>query len=150
MDEATKQQIQNLCTGEKFGVLATVEDDQPYTASVRFATTDNLDLIMVARTTTKKAQVADQHPVVAFQVDNREVTKTDQSAFTRATFLGELQMVPKDGGEFETLKSRYLAKIPEAEGFFNAADLNLYRLKSRRIRFNSGFGKPTQEVTLGP
>lgn len=149
MDEATRQQIQNLCAGEKFGVLATVEDDQPYTASIRFATTDTLDVIVIARTATKKAEVAGKHPVVAFQVDNREVTKTDQAAFTRATFLGDLQLVSQDSSEFEALKSQYLAKIPEAEGFFKAADLNLYRLKTRRIRFNSGFGKPTQEYTPG-
>jgi nitroimidazol reductase NimA-like FMN-containing flavoprotein (pyridoxamine 5'-phosphate oxidase superfamily) len=147
VDVAVKQQIQQLCDGEKFGVLATVEDDQPYTASIRFATTPELDLVVIARAATKKAQVAGRHPKVAFQVDNREITKTDQARFTRATFIGDLISVPPEDGAYETLKQRYLNKIPEAEGFFKAPDINLYRFKTREIRFNSGFGKPTQELT---
>ena len=147
IDKAVKQRILQLCQGEKFGVLATVEDEQPYTASIRFATTPDLDLIMIARSATKKAQVAERHPKVAFQIDNREIAKTDQAQFTRATFVGDLVTVPPEDSAYETLKQHYLAKIPEAEGFFKASDINLYRFKTRQIRFNSGFGKPTQELT---
>ncbi|HEX2171631.1 MAG TPA: pyridoxamine 5'-phosphate oxidase family protein [Dehalococcoidia bacterium] len=147
LDRTVRQQIEDLCAGEKFGVLATVDDDQPYTASIRFATTPDLDLIVIARAATRKAQNAGHHPAVAFQVDNREITKSDQTQFTRVTFLGDLQQVTPESPEFEELKQQYLAKIPEAAGFFQAPDINLYRLKTRLIRFNSGFGKPTQELT---
>lgn len=147
IDEAVRQQIQALCDGEKFGVLATVDDDQPYTASIRFATTADLHVIVIARATTRKAVTARHHPTVAFQVDNRGVATVDQSRFTRAAFLGTLQPIPPEHPEFEPLKRQYLAKIPEAEGFFKSPEINLYRLHTRQIRFNSGFGRPTIEVT---
>lgn len=147
IDQAVRQQIIDLCAGEKFGVLATVEDDQPYTASIRFALTPELDLIVIARSATKKAQNAGHHPAVAFQVDNREVAKTNQAAFTRASFLGDLWLLAADSPDFEPLKRLYLAKLPESEGFFKNPDVNVYWLNTKLIRFNAGSGKPTQELT---
>lgn len=147
MDEVVRRQIEDLCDREKFGVLATIDDGQPYTASIRFAMTPELDLIVIARSATRKAQNAGRHAAVAFQVDNRAVTATDQAAFARASFLGDLRPVPPDSPDFETFKQRYLAKLPESEGFFKNPDVNLYLLNTKVIRFNAGFGKPTQEVT---
>jgi putative heme iron utilization protein len=61
----------------------------------------------------------------------------DFQAGARLTMVGQATGVDRD---HETLKSRYLRYIPDAERLFALGDFALYRVQPRQIRWIGGFG----------
>jgi len=150
--QLTQEHIEALSSVDnehKFGVLATTMDGEIHLSSIRFALTSRMDVAIIYRAATLKSANIAKVPRAAFQLDNRQAGSAPQDAtsFVRATFIGPVEPLNAGSAEFEEVKAMYLRKIPEAEPFFKAPDIQLCLLRSAQIRFNKGVGKPTEVLT---
>ncbi|MHB1844685.1 MAG: HugZ family pyridoxamine 5'-phosphate oxidase [Deltaproteobacteria bacterium] len=66
-------------------------------------------------------------------------SRADPQAGARATVLGEIRTV--GAAERAEARARYLARHPEAKGYFAAHDFELFELTLEEVRYIGGFGR---------
>lgn len=97
--------LKNLLASQRFAVLATQLDGQPYCNLVAFAETDDLkSLLFVTSRNTKKYRNIITDEKVAVLVDNRINQVSDLNTAVAVTALGTVEEVP-------TTRRSYLAEI---------------------------------------
>lgn len=77
-------------------------------------------------------------PRVSLLVQEAE-GEEDVQARGRLTVMGRAEQVPKE--DVEDAQARYLARLPDAAGYFDTHDFVFYRIVVDRLRYIGGFGK---------
>jgi hypothetical protein len=118
-----RQGLISLITGlfneQRFAVLATQEDGQPYTDLVAFAATEDLrHLLFVTPRASRKFANLVSDPQVAMMIDNRQNKTSDLHHAMAVTAIGKAEEVV--GPEKETLLALYISKHPLLEAFAQA------------------------------
>jgi len=117
-----------LFRGQGLAVLATQGEGQPYASLVACAATPGLRGVLFAtnRDTRKFHNLAGE-PRVSLLIDNRANRETDFQAAMAATAVGTAAEVT--GAGLASLRSIYLAKHPDLEGFLTAPACALIRVQ---------------------
>jgi nitroimidazol reductase NimA-like FMN-containing flavoprotein (pyridoxamine 5'-phosphate oxidase superfamily) len=110
-----KRQIKQLFEQQRFAVIATEKNRQPYTNLVAFATTSDLQVIIFAtKRGTQKYLNINENSHIAVLIDNRENTPSDFSDAISVTALGAAK-------EAKDLREKYfqllLIKHPDLSVF---------------------------------
>jgi heme iron utilization protein len=108
--------IKRIFTAQRFAVLATQSEGQPYSNLIAFAELDNLrSLIFVTNRDTRKYANIQASKKVAVMIDSRINQVSDFNSAVAVTALGTIEEVtdPKD-----YLSGIYLSKHPELKNFF--------------------------------
>ncbi|MBN2282691.1 MAG: pyridoxamine 5'-phosphate oxidase family protein [Deltaproteobacteria bacterium] len=117
MDSKTvRRTIEELLARQRFGVLATQSDGNPFTSLVSFAVTGDLRRIifMTSRGTAKYANMM-RSERVSMLIDSRSNRESDIRDAVAVTVTGKAREVDKDDQEY--LKEIYLNKHPYLKGF---------------------------------
>jgi nitroimidazol reductase NimA-like FMN-containing flavoprotein (pyridoxamine 5'-phosphate oxidase superfamily) len=103
--------IRDLLASQRFAVLATSGETQPYGSLVAFAETGDLKRILFVtdRGTRKYTNLSGNHQV-ALVIDNRSNSQTDVNTAQALTAIGTAREVPSL--ERETMAGIYLGKHP--------------------------------------
>lgn len=108
--------IKSVLDQQRFAVLATQSEGQPYSNLVAFAEAKDLEiLIYVTGRETRKYANSLKNKKVAILVDNRTNQTTDLNTGVAITVLGIVEEVIED--EKERLSGTYLSKHPELQEF---------------------------------
>jgi nitroimidazol reductase NimA-like FMN-containing flavoprotein (pyridoxamine 5'-phosphate oxidase superfamily) len=119
--------LQEFLPSQRFAVLATHKDGQPYTHLVAFvATKDMKDLIFVTPRATRKFANMMTDPRVALMIDNRKNKSADINDATAVSAMGIAEEV--SGADKETLLPLYISKHPYLEAFAKASSCALVRI----------------------
>jgi nitroimidazol reductase NimA-like FMN-containing flavoprotein (pyridoxamine 5'-phosphate oxidase superfamily) len=125
--EETSELVRNLLTSQRFAVLATESEGQPYSNLVAFAEADNLrSLLFVTGRDTKKYSNTIASKRVAVLVDNRTNQPSDLDKAVAVTALGTIEEVSTDNRGY--LSAIYLSKHPQLEGFLRKPSNALMRV----------------------
>jgi len=118
MDEKKlKNLIQQLLEHQRFAVIATETNQQPYTNLVAFASTSDLRVFVFAtKRNTQKYLNINENNRIAILIDNRENTPTDLTNAITITALGTAREVRDRIEEYRDL---LLQKHPDLLGFLN-------------------------------
>jgi general stress protein 26 len=118
MDEKKlKNLIQQLLEHQRFAVIATETNQQPYTNLVAFASTSDLRVFVFAtKRNTKKYLNINENNRIAILIDNRENTPTDLTNAITITALGTAREVQDRIEEYRDL---ILQKHPDLLGFLD-------------------------------
>lgn len=107
----TRRVVREVLATQKFCVLATQGQGQPYGSLVAFAETDDLrQLVFATSRDTRKFSNLRSEPRVALVIDSRSNNNADLGEAVAITALGPAHEVA--GGERERLVGVYLAKHP--------------------------------------
>jgi nitroimidazol reductase NimA-like FMN-containing flavoprotein (pyridoxamine 5'-phosphate oxidase superfamily) len=136
--EVSLQMLQELFAAQRSAVLATTDNGQPYLSLMAFATTSDLQYLLLATyRATRKYRHIEADPRVALLVDNRTNQPADTEEALAVTALG----AAKEVGATE--KSRflkiYLAKQPHLEKFVSSPECALIKVKVERYFVVSNF-----------
>ncbi len=116
-----RQTLKDMLAAQRFCVLATQGQGQPYGSLVAFAVTDDLkQLVFATSRDTRKFSNLRSDPRVALVIDSRSNSDTDLKDAVAVTALGLAQETA--GVERERLASVYLAKHPGLAEFIHSAD----------------------------
>jgi len=125
--EETSELVRNLLASQRFAVLATESEGQPYSNLVAFAEADNLrSLLFVTGRDTKKYSNTIASKRVAILVDNRTNRPSDLDKAVAVTALGTIEEVSTDYRGY--LSAIYLSKHPQLEGFLRKPSNALMRV----------------------
>ncbi len=123
------------------GVLATISKKVagwPFGSVVPYAvdpTGRPILLIASIAEHTKNIEADDRVSLLVQEAEGAE----DVQAKGRLTLMGRASQVPE--AEIADARARYLARVPDAEGYFATHDFALYRIGTEHLRYIGGFGK---------
>jgi nitroimidazol reductase NimA-like FMN-containing flavoprotein (pyridoxamine 5'-phosphate oxidase superfamily) len=125
--EETSELVRSLLASQRFAVLATESEGQPYSNLVAFAEADNLrSLLFVTGRDTKKYSNTVASKRVAVLVDNRTNQPSDLDKAVAVTALGTIEEVAADCRGH--LAAIYLSKHPQLEDFLRRPSNALMRV----------------------
>ena len=114
--EELSELIKRLLNSQRFAVLATQFEGQPYSSLVAFAEADNLrSLLFVTSRDTRKYSNTLVSKKVAVLVDSRTNQALDLNNAVAVTALGTIEEVGTDNKEY--LSGIYLSKHPQLKEF---------------------------------
>jgi heme iron utilization protein len=137
-NEVSSQMLQELFAAQRSAVLATTENGQPYLSLMAFATTSDLQYLLVATyRATRKYRNIEADPRVALLVDNRTNQPTDAEQAMAVTALGAAKEV--GAAEKDRFLQIYLAKHPHLEKFVTSPECALIEVEVERYFVVSNF-----------
>lgn len=137
-NEVSSQMLQELFAAQRSAVLATTENGQPYLSLMAFATTIDLQYLLVATyRATRKYRNIEADPRVALLVDNRTNQPTDTEQAMAVTALGAAKEV--GAAEKDRFLQIYLAKHPHLEKFVTSPKCALIEVEVERYFVVSNF-----------
>jgi len=108
--------IKRLLASQRFAVLATLSEGQPYSNLVAFAEADNLrSLLFVTSRKTRKYSNTLASKKVALLIDSRTNQASDVNNAIAITALGTIEEVAADNKDY--LSGIYVSKHPELKDF---------------------------------
>jgi len=115
--EGIRQLLRRILTSQRFAVLCSIDDRQPYSNLIAFAVSDDLKhLVFVTNRNTRKYRNIIGNKEVSLLVDNRTNQTTDVNTATAITILGSaVEMVDKN----QRFISIYQAKHADLNSFVN-------------------------------
>jgi nitroimidazol reductase NimA-like FMN-containing flavoprotein (pyridoxamine 5'-phosphate oxidase superfamily) len=144
-----KQRLLALLMAEKFGVLSTCGERQPYASLVAFAATKDLShIVFVTPRPTKKYANLAANAKVALLVDNRSNRVSDLKRAMGATAVGTVVEVRKIRNS--RLIRTYLDKHPQLADFAWAATSAVFDLRVETYSVVERFQEVTRLQLTGP
>lgn len=137
-DTDLSARIARLLAAQLQGVLATQDEDRPYTSLMAFAHTPDLSQLVIAtlRETRKHANLL-RNPQVSLLVDNRCNSADDYAAAVAISVQGQAGEVAPDG--LAELTALFLRKHPQLRDFVSQPGCALLRIQVARYRVISRF-----------
>jgi nitroimidazol reductase NimA-like FMN-containing flavoprotein (pyridoxamine 5'-phosphate oxidase superfamily) len=125
--EEISELVTGLLASQRFAVIATASEGQPYANLVAFAEADNLrSLLFVTGRDTKKYSNTVASKRVAVLVDDRTNQPSDLEMAVAVTALGTIEEVaPHHRGRLSAI---YLSKHPQLEDFLRKPSSALMRV----------------------
>ncbi len=131
------------------GTLATThaEDGTPYVTFVLFHLRENGEVLFGSGVRPQHTRNIRATPEVSFLVDNREVIRSDWTAFNRVVIEGRAEEVAKDSAEYGPLLQELEGKNRMAAVFTDRGIL--FRIRPRRLILMRGFEATRHIVDFG-
>ena len=121
-DDNLRQTLRDVLASQRFCVLATHGQGQPYGSLVAFAETDDLkQLVFVTNRDTRKFLNLSAEPRVALVIDSRSNSESDLKNAIAVTALGPAREAA--GSDRERLAGVYLAKHPTLAEFIGSPQM---------------------------
>ena len=146
--ETIQQVLQRLLASQRYAVLATENQGQPYTSLMAFAVTDDLRalILLTERGTHKYVNLMANRRVAMF-IDNRENVGSDTEEAVAITALGEAEEVAGDEGA--GLRHSYLARHPYLAVFATSPSCAVMRVRVKSYLVVRRF-QEVEEWRVGP
>ncbi len=121
--------VKDLLKQQKLAVLATEQEEAPYTNLIAFASSEDLkNILFVTPRCTRKFTNIEKKPAASILIDNRSNTALD---FTEAVVVNAMGTV-KEIEKTANLTKLYLAKQPHLRAFLNAPTSALMLMEVER------------------
>ena len=110
--------VKKVFNSQRFAVLATQSEGQPYSSLIAFADADNLrSLIFVTSRDTRKYSNTQANRKVAVLIDSRTNQASDLQSVVAITAVGTIEEVSESNRDY--LSGIYLSKHPQLADFLN-------------------------------
>ncbi len=136
--------VKTLINNEKFGVLCSYMDGQPYSNIVAFMScNDYHSLIFATPRTTRKYINLKKHPKSSIFVDSRKNKSSDYIEAKGLSACGKAYELEPDGETGKIIKL-YLKRHPALENFVKSPTVAVFELKVDTYYFVENFQKVTE------
>ena len=123
-----KEYIQEVIQANRFAVLASAFEDQPYASLIAVTATEGyLKLIFATYRNTRKYNNLIRNGNVSILFENRNTTNTNLPERTVLTALGQAEEMNISDSEVEM--QSHLRRHPELESFLLSTDCALFQVK---------------------
>jgi nitroimidazol reductase NimA-like FMN-containing flavoprotein (pyridoxamine 5'-phosphate oxidase superfamily) len=123
------ERIRTLLTEQRYAVLCTQSQEQPYGSLVTHAASEDLKSVVFSTPiTTRKYRLLRECAHVALLIDSRSSSSADVMEIEAVTITGHAHEV-EPGAEFEHWAGLLAARHPHLEGFIKAESSALFRVE---------------------
>jgi hypothetical protein len=142
MDAQARQSLARLIRTQRIAALGTISDTAPLVSMVLYAAAADLSSFYIhVSQLAQHTQAIRQDRRVSLMIVEPDSGETDPQMLARVSIRGEATETPPTAGDYEAVKSAYLAKFPRAAVNFGLGDFILYSITPRHARYVGGFGK---------
>lgn len=142
MDAQARQLLARLIRTQRIAALGTISDTGPLVSMVLYVAAADLSLFCIhVSQLAQHTQAIRQDRRVSLMIVEPDSGETDPQMLARVSIRGDATETPPMAGNYEDVKSAYLAKFPRAAVNFGLGDFILYCIKPRNARYVGGFGK---------
>lgn len=138
--EAEYRDVANLLWQRRYGTLSTLSrryDGWPFGSITPYALDRTMAPLILIASIAEHTKNITADPRVSLLV--HETGEGDVQAHGRVTVLGEARVVSAE--DRADAEARYMARLPQAKGYFQTHDFALYRIEPKAVRFIGGFGR---------
>jgi len=134
--------LARLLRGERTAHLGTLRGGAPLVSMTLYLAADDFSVfhIHVSRLAWHTQDML-QDPRVSLSVGENDDRRADPFTLMRVSLRGIAINLPNGEGDFENLKTAWLARFPEQAINFTLADFSFWRIEPRDARFVAGFGR---------
>jgi heme iron utilization protein len=137
--------IKSFLEPQRFAVLATDDQGQPYLFLMAFvATSDLKNIVLLTERDTHKYAHLKSNRHVALLIDDRENSGADTQSAVVITVIGEAEEV--GGEEGKCLKELYLARHPYLDEFAQSPSCAIVRVRVRSYQVVRNFQEVVEFV----
>ncbi|MBI4771865.1 MAG: pyridoxamine 5'-phosphate oxidase family protein [Chloroflexi bacterium] len=142
MDTQTLQSLSHLLRTLRIAALGTLPEGAPFVSLILYAEAPDFSAFYLHLSRLAvHTRAIQSDPRVGLMIAQPDLGSRNPQTLARVSIQGEARALPKDAPSFETAKSLYLTKFPEADFNFTLDDFDLYCLAPRLARFVADFGK---------
>lgn len=142
MDAESLRLLTRLIRTQRVAGLGTLREGLPFVSMVAYAPADDLGSLLIhASRLAHHTQDILQDSRCSVLVAENDDGSHDPQVLARVTLSGNARPLEQDDPGYESARSLYLRKFPEAEFLFQLGDFSLYRINVSSGRFIAGFGK---------
>jgi len=132
------EMVKKLFASQKFAVLATQNDTQPYCNFIAFSASKDLKhLFFITPRHSRKYRNLKKNKRVSFLLDNRLNTIADFESAVVATAIGSATEIADDQEVF--CRDRHVEKHPSIEAFIRSPDCALFRVDVQKYIIVNSF-----------
>ena len=148
MDSQTQQLLLKLIRGQRVAALGTLRNGAPEVTLVPFAVASDCTAFYIHISRLAHHTQNIQHDArVSVMVSETDDGLRNPSSLARVSIQGEAVLVEIDSPDYDSARSTYLTKFPQAEMMFGLGDFGLYTIVPQTARFVAGFAQ-TFNLTL--
>ena len=142
MDADALITLAHLIRTERVAALGTLRSGAPLVSMVPYAAADDCTAfwLHLSRLAFHTQDIV-KDPRVSLMIAETDTGATNPQMLARVSIQSEAIALPKSSADYESAKTLYLAKLPEAELSFGLGDFDLYRIEPRTARYVAGFGR---------
>jgi len=138
-------EIEPLLAGQKFAVLATENDLQPYCNFIAYSLADDLTAMFFATPrNTSKYRNLKKNGRVSLLLDSRSGAGPDSGEITAVTVVGQAMEVA--GAEEDVCRSRHIQAHPAFATFFRDPDCALFQIAVEKYIVVNGVDRVSELV----
>lgn len=141
MDAELAKQARALLFAERNGMLSTISvrrPGYPYGSITPYAVSRQGTPIILISTLAAHTHNLAANPRACLLVGESGAASTPQAG-GRVSLMGRFARVPE--ADENDARARYLARVPEAKGYFGTHDFQLWEMAVDELRIIAGFGK---------
>jgi len=134
--------LAELLVQQRWAALATQQAGEPNAAMVAYAVEPQFAgfLMLLSRLSLHTRHLLAERRACLL-VSQPDVNVDDPQTLPRAAVAGAVEVIARDGPDYEKARDCYCARLPASARLFGFGDFELFRLVPREVRFVAGFGR---------
>jgi putative heme iron utilization protein len=142
MDASSAEILSALLQQQRVAALGTLRDEIPYVSYVAIVPSpDGSCFYLHASRLAYHTQDFLKDARVSLMIAGTDDGRSDPQTLPRITMQGTVQPIrPSDDG-YDSVRTLYLRRFPDAAFNFELGDFSLYAITPQRARYVAGFGK---------
>jgi putative heme iron utilization protein len=142
MDSTSEQTLARIIRSTRLAALGTIHDGEPNLAMVAYAFADDFsDFYIHVSRLGKHTRDMEMDPRVSLLVTESDDYRSDPQTLVRVSMQGTARVIERTEPGYQSIKTIYLKRFPDAEKLFSFGDFNLWGISPREGRFVAGFGQ---------
>ncbi len=142
MDDGSLHILPRLIRNHRTAAMSTLRQGSPFVSMIAYAPGEDLgSLFILASRLAHHTQDLLEDSRCSLLIADSDDGVIDPQTLARVTLSGEARPLAQDDPAYDTARSLYLRRFPEAEFLFQLGDFSLYRIAISSGRFIAGLGK---------
>lgn len=143
MDAIQEKTLSQLIRSARYAAIGTVREGAPFVSMILFAASPDLQefYTLISRLAQHTRDIERDPRVSLMLVESGDDVSDDPQQLARVSISGEAHPVSATDPAYESIKSLYLEKYPQAGFNLTLADFSFFRVIPRSVRFVGGFAQ---------
>lgn len=143
MDTIQEKTLVELIRTQRYAAIGTLHEGAPFVSMVLYAAAPDLQAFytLISKLAQHTRDIQRDPRISLMLIESGDGASDDPQQLARVSISGEARPVSSNDPAYESIKSLYLEKYPQAGFNLTLADFSFYRITPRAVRFVGGFAQ---------
>jgi heme oxygenase (biliverdin-IX-beta and delta-forming) len=142
MDDILRKTLAHLIRTQRIAALGTLHDGAPFISMILYAVSPDFQSFytLISRLAQHTRDIL-KDPRVGLMIVETDDDSQDPQQLARISITGQAVTVAPDSAEYESAKTLYFEKFPQAAFNLTLKDFSFYRITPQSVRYVAGFAQ---------